>query len=112
MNRLILNIKNWSLNILRLEQLDLKVVLDYCLNFPVDNVIDFLTQEELNFFGIHSDSIEERNKADLTWFNPEELFTIKVDDLKSTSKNCAYLDFQLQGKVLGALNNNNVTINQ
>ena len=79
--------------------------------FPVDNVIDFLTRGT-EFFGIHSDSIEERNKADLTWFNPEELFTIKADDLKSTSKNCAYLDFQLQGKVLGALNNNNVTINQ
>ena len=79
--------------------------------FPVDNVIDFLTRGT-EFFGIHSDSIEERNKADLTWFNPEELFTIKADDLKSTSKNCAYLDFQLQGKVLGALNNNSITINQ
>ena len=32
-------------------------------------------------------------------------------DLKSTAKNCAYLDFDLQGKVLGTFNNGLLTTN-
>jgi dihydroorotase len=81
-----------------------------CNIFPLDKVLSFLTRGT-ECFELQSPSITEGNAADLTWFNPEKIVRLKLDDLKSTSKNCAYLRLSLQGKVLGSFNNNLLTTN-
>lgn len=78
--------------------------------FPLDNVLRFLTRGSESF-GIQSSSVAEGEMADLTWFDPEKIHQLKAEDLKSTSKNCAYLGIELQGKVLGSYNNGQLTIN-
>jgi dihydroorotase len=78
--------------------------------FPLDKVLSFLTRG-IECFKIQSTSIEKGRAADLTWFDPEKIFRLERDDLKSTAKNCAYLDLDLQGKVLGTFNNGFLTTN-
>ena len=78
--------------------------------FPLDKVLSFLTRG-IECFKLQSTSIEKGKTADLTWFDPEKIFRLKKDDLKSTAKNCAYLDLDLQGKVLGTFNNGFLTSN-
>jgi dihydroorotase len=78
--------------------------------FPLDKVLSFLTRG-IECFKLQSTSIEKGKTADLTWFDPEKIFRLERYDLKSTAKNCAYLDFDLQGKVLGTFNNGLLTTN-
>lgn len=78
--------------------------------FPLDKVLSFLTRG-IECFKLQSTSIEKGRAADLTWFDPEKIFRLERDDLKSTAKNCAYLDLDLQGKVLGTFNNGFLTTN-
>ena len=78
--------------------------------FPLDKVLSFLTRG-IECFKLQSTSIEKGKAADLTWFDPEKIFRLERDDLKSTAKNCAYLDLDLQGKVLGTFNNGFLTTN-
>jgi len=81
-----------------------------CSIFPLDKVLSFLTRG-IQCFEIESPSIAEGKTADLTWFDPEKILRLKLDDLKSTSKNCAYIDLDLHGKVLGTFNNGLLTTN-
>ena len=78
--------------------------------FPLDKVLSFLTRG-IQCFELESPSIVEGKTADLTWFDPEKILRLKLDDLKSTAKNCAYINLDLQGKVLGTFNNGLLTTN-
>ena len=78
--------------------------------FPLDKVLSFLTRG-IDCFELKSTSIEQGKAADLTWFDPEKIIRLEKDDLNSTAKNCAYLDLDLHGKVLGTYNNGFLTTN-
>jgi dihydroorotase len=78
--------------------------------FPLDNVLSFLTRGS-KCFGIPSARIAVGETADLTLFDPEKSYRYSIDDLKSTSKNSVYLGQDLQGKVLGSINNGELTLN-
>jgi len=78
--------------------------------FPLDNVLSFLTRGG-KCFGIPSARIAVGETADLTLFDPERSYRYSIDDLKSTSKNSVYLGQDLQGKVLGSINNGELTLN-
>ena len=79
--------------------------------FPVDHVINFLTRGAKHF-NISSPAINIGEKADLTLFDPDVSYRLTEDDLKSTSKNSAYLGRDLQGKVLGTIYNGKLSLNE
>ena len=78
--------------------------------FPLDKVISFLTRG-VECFGISNPVISAGSTADLTLFNPNKPYSYSADNLKSTSKNSAYLGSELQGKVIGSFNNGVLTLN-
>ena len=79
--------------------------------FPLDNVLSFLTRG-VKCFGIETSTIAVGASADLTLFDPEKIYHYSENELKSTSKNSAYLGMELQGKVLGSINNGILTLNE
>ena len=81
-----------------------------CSLFPLEQVIKFLTRGK-SLFSIPQNSIAEGQKADITFFNPNKRFTLTKSDLTSTSKNCAFVGHQMNGKVLGCFNNNQLQWN-
>ncbi len=78
--------------------------------FPLDKVLIFLTRGA-KYFGIPTPNINVGELADLTLFDPEKSYRFAENDLKSTSKNSAYLGQELHGKVLGSFNNGVLTLN-
>ena len=79
--------------------------------FPLDKVLSFLTRG-VKFFGIEVPTIAVGEPADLALFDPEKLYHHSEEELKSTSKNSAYIGIELQGKVLGSINNGYITLNE
>jgi dihydroorotase len=78
------------------------------------DLADFIgcfTTKPKAIFGIENHSIQEGNLADITLFNPEieTIFTSK--DILSTSKNSAFINKKLKGKVYGVFANNQLIIN-
>jgi dihydroorotase len=73
--------------------------------------INCFTTKPKAIFGIENHSIQEGNLADITLFNPdtETIFTSK--DILSTSKNSAFINKKLKGKVYGVFANNQLIIN-
>ncbi|MFT4697551.1 MAG: dihydroorotase [Flavobacteriaceae bacterium] len=76
-----------------------------------EKVIDRLTNLKKRF-KIESNSISEGNKADITLFNPKVEWTFNESDIKSTSKNSAFINQSLRGKVYGVFANNKLIINK
>jgi len=76
-----------------------------------EKVVDRLTNLKKRF-KIESNTISEGNKADLTFFNPKTEWTFTEEDIKSTSKNSAFLNQPLRGKVYGIFANNKLHINK
>lgn len=78
--------------------------------FTTEETVSFLTKGKATF-GITNHAIEEKNIADLTLFNPEEVYTFSKENIHSTSCNSAFLGTQLKGKVYGVVNNNTIVLN-
>lgn len=83
------------------------------LNFhlPLDIIIQKLTNIK-PLFGIEQQNIQMGAKATLTFFEPESLWIFEDKNIKSKSKNCAFIAQQMKGKVLGILNNNQLILNK
>ena len=77
--------------------------------FPLDKVLDFLISGAKRF-NIKTSAIEPGSKADITLFDPESHSILKFDNIFSTSKNCAFINQELMGKVYGSFNNGMLTL--
>lgn len=73
-------------------------------------IVKCLSQQPKKIFGIKSYSINTDEKADLTFFNPEEEYVFSNTHILSTSKNSIFLDKKLKGKVYGIYNNNKLIL--
>lgn len=82
-----------------------------CTVLPVEVIVDKLTAAK-NIFGQQKRSIAEGNQACLTLFNPEGKWKFNKTDILSKSKNSAFLGCDMQGKVYGIFNNNQLIINK
>ncbi len=71
----------------------------------LENLIDALTTNPRKRFNIDLPIINKGNKANLTLFNPEYKYVFSLADVKSTSKNTAFLNKKMNGKVYGVFNN-------
>ena len=77
----------------------------------LEDFIENLTTKPRAIFGIENHAIQEKNKAEITLFNPENNYTFTKEYILSTSKNSAFLNKDLKGKAYGIYANNQLIIN-
>lgn len=73
-------------------------------SFGLEHSVDFLTRGK-NRFKQPRNTIEPKQIADLTLFNPDNEYTFSLKDISSKSKNSIFLGEKLKGKVYGIINN-------
>ena len=61
-------------------------------------------------FGCVEEGLKEGSKANITLFDPNIEWTLKEDDILSTSKNAAFLKSRLKGKAYGIYANKKLLI--
>jgi dihydroorotase len=79
--------------------------------FPLDKALDFLIRGSERF-GLKRSVIEPGSTADLAIFNPDTRSILKDENLHSTSRNCAFINTVLNGKVYGSFNNGVLTLSE
>lgn len=78
---------------------------------PLDIVVEKLTAAR-SILLREKNGIEVGFKASLTLFQPDGASVFKKDDIRSKSKNSAFLNQKLKGSVYGIINNNKIVINE
>ena len=73
--------------------------------FSIEKVIDILTKGR-SIFNLEKPKIEVGANACLTFFDPSKRNKFTSDNILSTSKNCAFIDMEIIGKVYGCINEN------
>ncbi|WP_424493558.1 dihydroorotase [Salinimicrobium sp. GXAS 041] len=68
--------------------------------FSLKTVIKMLNSGKSRF-NLPEDSIDEGNRANFTFFDPEAAYTFNLSDISSSSKNSLFLGAELKGKVYG-----------
>ena len=77
----------------------------------LEHLINHLTSHPRNIFGITMPRIEENVDACLTLFQPEESFTFEATQIHSKARNNPFIGKQLEGKVIGIINNGKFVAN-
>jgi dihydroorotase len=72
----------------------------------LEQLITCLTTNPRKRFNLTNFSIDKGEVADITFFNPDTKFTFNTKHILSTSKNSAFLEKSLKGKVYGIFANN------
>ncbi len=80
------------------------------LKFGLHPTIDYLTRGRKNF-GLKPPKIEAHQNVNMTIFNPDTIDTFTNDHIHSTSKNCAYINQKIKGKVYGTMLDNHLILN-
>jgi dihydroorotase len=70
-----------------------------------------LSENPKNRFGIKNNSIQKSELANLTLFTPSFKYTFEKENIISTSKNSIFINKELNGKVYGIYNNNQLILN-
>jgi len=75
-------------------------------------IVEYLSINPRNILGLDPVSINEGSKAELSLFDPNEKWTPTEADIKSKSKNSPYIGMELKGRVIGIVNNDQISINE
>ena len=78
--------------------------------FTLEKTISFLTNGK-DLFKIKNPKLEIGEKANLTMFCPDTTYDLKEENIISKSKNCAFINSSLKGKVFGIINGENIALN-
>ncbi|MBK77623.1 MAG: dihydroorotase [Flavobacteriaceae bacterium] len=78
--------------------------------FTLEKTISFLTNGK-NLFNIKNSKLEIGEKACLTMFCPDTIYEFNEKDIISKSKNCAFINSSLKGKVFGIINGEKLVTN-
>ena len=70
----------------------------------LEHLINNLTIHPRNIFGLPMPRIEENAEACLTFFQPEETYTLEASQIRSKARNNPFIGKQLEGKVVGIFN--------
>jgi len=81
-----------------------------CPEFDLDAVVKCLNAGPRSILGLSSAHIEENTKADLTIFSLTETTLVESNTLFSLSKNTPFLGTELQGRVIGVVNQGRYSI--
>ena len=76
----------------------------------LEDFIQNITSNPKAVFGIKNHSIQEKNIAEITLFNPENEYTFTKEHILSTSKNSPFLNKKLKGKAYGIFSNNQLIL--
>ncbi|WP_395076111.1 dihydroorotase family protein [Flavobacterium sp.] len=76
---------------------------------PLDIIIEKLISGRV-IFGQENKGLEEGEKANISLFNPEGKSIFTLENILSKSKNSAFLNQQLKGKVYGIYNQNQLIL--
>ena len=77
----------------------------------LETLINAITVNPKAIFGIKGASICENQDANLTLFDPKTSYSFSERSILSTSKNSAFLDKTLKGKVYGIIVNKKSVLN-
>jgi dihydroorotase len=77
---------------------------------PLETIVEKLTSGKTTF-GIAENTIAEGQEANITLFNPEGESVFTKENILSKSKNSAFLNQEITGKVYGIVNQNQVFLN-
>jgi dihydroorotase len=79
---------------------------------PVETFVKMQTENIGSIFNLAVASINEGEKANLTLFFPDESYVFHEKDILSKSKNNAFINKRLRGKVIGIINKDNLHLNK
>ncbi len=71
----------------------------------LEHLIDKMTTIPRKLLQLSSEKIEMGEKANLTFFNPNEKWVVKKENIVSKSNNSPFLNQELKGKVIGIYKN-------
>lgn len=82
-------------------------------NFVTDtsSLIDRLTVTPRNIFGLELPQLVEGAQACLTLFTTNEEYTFEESMIRSSSRNSAFIGASMKGRVIGIINNNQISKN-
>jgi len=72
--------------------------------------VEAVSTNARRIFGLEPLSVQEGKTANLTLFNPDNNYTFTKDHILSTSKNSAFLNKELKGKVYGIFSNKKLVL--
>lgn len=78
---------------------------------PTEVIVDKLTKAR-EIFKVEKATITEGAKANITLFDPNNEWTFTKEAILSKSKNSAFLNQPMKGKVIGVINGNNAIFNK
>lgn len=74
------------------------------LNIPESRIIELLSTKPREIFNLPQQSIQVNAPAELSIYIPETEYEFNSDDIRSASKNSAFIGKTLKGRVLGIVN--------
>ena len=79
--------------------------------WKIDELVTLLSVAPRKIFNVLLPQIAEGSPACLTLFNPEATYTFEEKNIRSKSKNSAFIGKQLKGKVVGIINGDSIYLN-
>lgn len=76
----------------------------------IDKLVEMLTINPRRIFGLPEITVAENATASITLFNPSAKWIVSENDIRSKSKNSAFIGKELTGKVLGIVNGHSVVL--
>ncbi len=73
---------------------------------PLEKIISLICQNPRKRFGLETPNVEVGAMAELTLFNPDTEYTFEEKNIKSLSKNSAFVGKELKGEVYGVVAKN------
>jgi len=80
-------------------------------SLKLDTIIKSITHNPRKILQIPIPKIAVGQKANITLFNPELQWTVEAKHIKSKSLNSPYIGKKLKGKVIGIINNDQISVN-
>ncbi|QNM86658.1 dihydroorotase [Polaribacter pectinis] len=77
----------------------------------LEDFIETITSKPRTIFRLEEASISEGKKADISIFNPDDEYLFTKEHILSTSKNSAFINKKMKGKVYGVFVNNQLILN-
>ena len=71
----------------------------------LEKIIELLSINPRKILNIECPKIEEKNKANITLYDPEKKWIFRRNDIKSKSKNSPFENYEFTGRALGVINN-------
>jgi dihydroorotase len=82
------------------------------LGISAEKFVDLVAVRPRKIFGLPNYSIQKNADADLTLFVPGVSYQFLETQVRSKSKNSAFIGRQMRGKVVGIINGNKLFLNQ